>query len=194
MEKFADMSLDAFTAALASKEAVPGGGGAAGLAGALAAALGAMVCSLTSGKKKYAEYEADIAAALEKLELTRKYMLRLVDEDAKAFQPLQKYLSLPKDDPERAAHMDSALRVACFIPTEVLYTAAQTAEVLRSLADKGAKGAISDVGVGLELCRAAMRAARLSILINAAGMEDEVFAMSSTAPSSTRDSPQWKRG
>ena len=175
MEKFADMSLDAFTAALASKEAVPGGGGAAGLAGALAAALGAMVCNLTSGKKKYAEYEADIAAALEKLELTRKYMLRLVDEDAKAFQPLQKYLSLPKDDPERAAHMDSALRVACFIPTEVLYTAAQTAEVLRSLADKGAKGAISDVG--LELCRAAMRAARLSILINAAGMEDEVFAM-----------------
>ena len=116
MEKFADMSLDAFTAALASKEAVPGGGGAAGLAGALAAALGAMVCNLTSGKKKYAEYEADIAAALEKLELTRKYMLRLVDEDAKAFQPLQKYLSLPKDDPERAAHMDSALRVACFIP------------------------------------------------------------------------------
>ena len=112
MEKFADMSLDAFTAALASKEAVPGGGGAAGLAGALAAALGAMVCNLTSGKKKYAEYEADIAAALEKLELTRKYMLRLVDEDAKAFQPLQKYLSLPKDDPERAAHMDSALRVA----------------------------------------------------------------------------------
>lgn len=177
MEEFADMSLDAFTAALASKEAVPGGGGAAGLAGALAAALGAMVCNLTSGKKKYAEYEADIAAALEKLELTRKYMLRLVDEDAKAFQPLQKYLSLPKDDPERAAHMDSALRVACFIPTEVLYSAAQTAEVLRSLADKGAKGAISDVGVGLELCRAAMRAARLNILINAAGMEDEVFAM-----------------
>ena len=60
---------------------------------------------------------------------------------------------------------------------KVLYTAAQTAEVLRSLADKGAKGAISDVGVGLELCRAAMRAARLNILINAAGMEDEVFAM-----------------
>ena len=73
--------------------------------------------------------------------------------------------------------MDSALRVACFIPTEVLYSAAQTAEVLRSLADKGAKGAISDVGVGLELCRAAMRAARLNILINAAGMTDEVFAM-----------------
>lgn len=177
MEKFAEMKLDAFTEALASKDAVPGGGGAAALAGALAAALGSMVCNLTTGKKKYAEYEADIASALEKLELTRKYMLRLIDEDAKAFAPLKKYLSLPADDPERAAHMDSALRVACFIPTEVMYTAAQAAETLRSLADKGAKGAISDVGVGLELCRAAMRAARLNILINAAGMTDDVFAM-----------------
>lgn len=177
MEKFAEMKLDAFTEALASKDAVPGGGGAAALAGALAAALGSMVCNLTTGKKKYAEYEADIASALEKLELTRKYMLRLIDEDAKAFEPLKKYLSLPADDPERAAHMDSALRVACFIPTEVMYTAAQAAETLRSLADKGAKGAISDVGVGLELCRAAMRAARLNILINAAGMTDDVFAM-----------------
>lgn len=177
MEKFAEMKLDAFTEALASKDAVPGGGGAAALAGALAAALGSMVCNLTTGKKKYAEYEADITSALEKLELTRKYMLRLIDEDAKAFEPLKKYLSLPADDPERAAHMDSALRVACFIPTEVMYTAAQAAETLRSLADKGAKGAISDVGVGLELCRAAMRAARLNILINAAGMTDDVFAM-----------------
>ena len=69
------------------------------------------------------------------------------------------------------------MKPTCFIPTEVMYTAAQTAETLRDLADKGVKGAISDVGVGLELCRAAMRASRLNILINAAGMTDEVFAM-----------------
>lgn len=177
MEKFADMSLEKFTAALASKEAVPGGGGAGALAGALGAALGAMVCSLSAGKKSTAEHEDEINEALAKLELTRKYMLRLADEDAKAFEPLKKYLSLPRDDPERAAHMDSALRVACFIPTELMYTAAQTAETLRRLADIGVRGAISDVGVGLELCRAAMRSARLNILINASGMSDEVFAM-----------------
>ena len=177
MEKFADMSLENFTAALASKEAVPGGGGAAAIAGALGAALGAMVCNLSEGKKSAAGHEQELAEALKKLELTRKYMLRLADEDAKAFEPLKKYLSLPKGDPEREAHMDSALRVACFIPTELMYTAAQTAETLRQLADIGVRGAISDVGVGLELCRAAMRAARLNMIINAAGMSDEVFAM-----------------
>lgn len=77
---------------------------------------------------------------MKKLSLTRTYMLRLIDEDAKAFEPLRKYLALPKDDPARAEHMDSALRVACFIPTEVMYTAAQTAETLRSLADQGREG------------------------------------------------------
>ena len=40
MEKFADKSLNDFAAALASDAPTPGGGGAAALCGALAAALG----------------------------------------------------------------------------------------------------------------------------------------------------------
>ena len=136
-----------------------------------------MVCALSEGKKSCAAHAPYIAEAAEKLERIRKYMLHLIDEDGKAFQPLKKYFSLPKDDPERQAHMDSALRVACYIPTEVMYTAAEAAEILAGLAEKGVKGAISDVGVGIVMCRAAMRASELNILINAAGMRDEVFAM-----------------
>ena len=45
-------SVNDFTAALASKASVPGGGSACALAGALAAALGGMVGELTVGKKK----------------------------------------------------------------------------------------------------------------------------------------------
>ena len=52
-----DMTLCAFTGALASKAAVPGGGGASALAGALGAALGAMVGELTLGKPRYAAVE-----------------------------------------------------------------------------------------------------------------------------------------
>ena len=55
-----EKSLGAFAADLASKAPVPGGGGAAALAGALAAALGSMVCELTLGKKKYAQYEEEL--------------------------------------------------------------------------------------------------------------------------------------
>ena len=177
MDKFANMSINDFDAALASSAPAPGGGGAAALAGALAAALGSMVCNLTAGKKSYAQYEEDNQKALQHLEAARKHLLTLIDEDARAFAPLQKYLSLPKDDPERKAHMDAALRVACYVPTDVLYTCEDVAGLLAPLAEHGLRGAVSDVGVGLELCRAAMRAARMNILINASIMPDEVFAM-----------------
>ena len=177
MDKFAGMTITEFDDALASNAPAPGGGGAAALAGALAAALGSMVCNLTAGQKSYAQYEEDNQKALQHLEAARKHLLTLIDEDARAFAPLQKYLSLPKDDPERKAHMDAALRVACYVPTDVLYTCEDVAGLLASLAEKGLRGAISDIGVGLELCRAAMRASRINILINAATMPDEVFGM-----------------
>lgn len=177
MDKFAGMTITEFDDALASNAPAPGGGGAAALAGALAAALGSMVCNLTAGKKSYAQYEEDNQKALQHLEAARKHLLTLIDEDARAFAPLQKYLSMPKDSPERREHMDAALRVACYVPTDVLYTCEDVAGLLASLAEKGLRGAISDIGVGLELCRAAMRASRMNILINAAAMPDEVFGM-----------------
>ena len=49
-----------FVTVLASNEPAPGGGGAAALVGAIGTALGNMVGSLTVGKKKYAEVEAEI--------------------------------------------------------------------------------------------------------------------------------------
>ncbi|MEG2214822.1 MAG: cyclodeaminase/cyclohydrolase family protein [Oscillospiraceae bacterium] len=177
MEKSSDKSLSDFTAALASAEPTPGGGGACAYAASMAAALGCMVCNLTIGKAKYAAVQDDVKALLEQLEATRKYMISLIDEDAKAFQPLSKYMSLPKDDPKRREHMDSALRVACYIPTEVMYTCGETLGRLSELAEKGVKSAISDVGVAVELCRAALCASQQNIFINASLIEDEVFAM-----------------
>ena len=49
-----------FVTVLASNEPAPGGGGAAALVAALGTALGNMVGSLTVGKKKYADVEAEI--------------------------------------------------------------------------------------------------------------------------------------
>ena len=46
-----EMRLDQFLEQLASAAPVPGGGGASALAGALGAALGNMLGSLTTGKR-----------------------------------------------------------------------------------------------------------------------------------------------
>ena len=56
--------INEFLDVLGSSEPVPGGGGASALAGALAAALGLMVGSLTVGKKKYADVEDEIKAMM----------------------------------------------------------------------------------------------------------------------------------
>jgi len=61
-----ELTLYGFAEKLASKEGVPGGGGAAALAGALGAALGAMAANLTVGKPKYAHVEADLKNHAEK--------------------------------------------------------------------------------------------------------------------------------
>ena len=47
------LNCDEFLERLASKEPVPGGGGAAALGGAIGAALTSMVANLTVGKEKF---------------------------------------------------------------------------------------------------------------------------------------------
>ncbi|MBR4163490.1 MAG: cyclodeaminase/cyclohydrolase family protein, partial [Solobacterium sp.] len=53
-------TIQEFTKEAASKAPVPGGGGVSALAGSLAASLAEMVTSLTTGKKRYAQYEYEI--------------------------------------------------------------------------------------------------------------------------------------
>ena len=69
-EKMIEKSCADFAAVLASKAPVPGGGGAAALVGALGTALCSMVGNLTVGRKKYAQYEADVKRMLEKGSVT----------------------------------------------------------------------------------------------------------------------------
>ena len=57
---FQPVPCNEFVEVLASKAPVPGGGGASALVGAIGTALGNMVGSLTVGKKKYADVEAEM--------------------------------------------------------------------------------------------------------------------------------------
>lgn len=109
-----------FVEALASKAPTPGGGGASAYAGALASALASMVGNLTVGKKKYADVEERDAAEVVELDDTRAHLLSLIDEDARAFEPLAAAYGMPKDtDAERAAQsaaLQQALVGACEVP------------------------------------------------------------------------------
>ena len=165
-----------FAEKLASKDSVPGGGGAAALAGALGAALASMVGNLTTGKKKYAAFEEDIQRILKSAEEFRLQLLACVDKDAEAFAPLAKAYGIPKDDPTRVEVMEQALNIACSVPLEIIRLSVQTLALLEELVEKGSTLAVSDVGCGAAMCRAAAESASLSVYINTKTMQDRTVA------------------
>ncbi len=173
---FLNTSISDFTEVLASKAAVPGGGGASALVGAIGVALGAMVGNLTVGKKKYADVEEDMRADIEKAEAIRLEMLRLIDGDAEAFEPLSKAYGIPKDDPTRAETMEKCLRDACGVPMDIMRTACKAIDLIADFAAKGSALAISDAGVGVVFCKAALQGASLNVFINTKAMADKDYA------------------
>ena len=100
---FKSQTCEDFIEVLASKAAVPGGGGASALAGAIGIALGNMVGSLTVGKKTYADVEEEIIECKKQADEIAKEFLELMDKDAEAFEPLSKAYGLPKSTPEEIA-------------------------------------------------------------------------------------------
>ena len=95
-----DTTIGNFFDQMASSAPTPGGGGAAGLCGAMSAALTSMVCNLTVGKKKYKDVDAEMRAVLEKSEKLRDSFTKAADRDAEAFQALLDAWKLPKETDE----------------------------------------------------------------------------------------------
>lgn len=173
---FQEYKLNDFAEVLASKEAVPGGGGASAMVGAIGVALGNMVGSLTVGKKTYADVEEDMQAWMKQAESLRQELLEGMDADAEAFLPLAKAYSIPKDDPNRATVMEEALRMACAAPMDLMRTICASIDLLQGFAQKGSKLAISDAGVGAVCCKAALQGASLNVFINTKSMKDREYA------------------
>ena len=178
--EFTKGSCEAFVEVWASKDPVPGGGGASSLVGAIGTALGNMVGSLTLGKKKYADVQDDIIALKAKADALQMELLDLVQKDAEMFEPLSKAYGLPKETEEQKAEkariMEAALKDACSVPLLIMEKCCEAIELHKEFAAKGSALAISDVGVGVACCRAALLGASLNVFINTKSMTDKAYA------------------
>lgn len=170
------MSCGEFADALAAKQSVPGGGGAAALAGALGVALCSMAGNFTVGKPAYKSVEADVEYMLVRAEIVRSNLLALVNEDATSFKPLAQAYRIPKDDPTRKTRIEEATRGACQVPFKIMEQSVMAIELLEEMAEKGSSFMISDVGCGAALCSAALQAARLTVLVNTEALGDDPLA------------------
>lgn len=176
MHELTNLSCTAFAEVLASKAPVPGGGGAAALAGALGVALCSMVGNFTTGKKKYAAYEEDVQRLLAEGETLRARLLALVEADAKAFEPLSRAYAIPKDDPTRDAVMEEATLNAVQAPVEMVTCCGEALLLLEEMLEKGSRLLLSDVGCGALLCKAAMESAAINVFVNTGSLRDRATA------------------
>jgi len=174
-----DMSMEScrkFVEVLASDAPAPGGGGAAAIVGAIGTALGNMVGSLTVGKKKYADVEAEIIELKAKCDALQKELLDQVEADEINFLPLAKAYGIPKDDPNRDKIMDEATVIACSTPVKIMELCCEAIEHIAVFAAKGSRLAVSDAGCGAVCCKAALQAASLNVFINTKSLKDRVVA------------------
>lgn len=177
--KFSDKTCTEFVEALSTKAAVPGGGGAAALNGAIGAALGSMVCNLTIGKKKYAEHEDQVKSILEKTKEIEKDLVKMIDDDAKCFLPLAKAYGMPSETEEdkriKQETLETALKNACEVPIQIVKAAYEGIKLHEELLEIGSRLAISDVGVGVQSLRGALVGGQLNVLININSIKDSEY-------------------
>ena len=179
--RMSEAQIEDFLEKLSSDTPTPGGGGAAGLVAAIGTSLGNMVLSLTTGKKKYAEYQPEIETLTIRVTELTKELLSSMDKDAEAFTPLAKAYGLPKDTEEEIVHrdavMEEALTAAAEAPLAMMETIVEAMRLIERVAQIGSRLAISDAGVGIACCQAALQGASLNVFINTKMMKNRDRAM-----------------
>src|SRR3954470_7581177 len=150
----ANVTIDGFLTALAAKQPAPGGGSAAALAGALAAAMGEMVLNYSVGRKNLAQHEPELKSALAELTRARGLLLGLMAEDQQAYEALTAAKKLPESSATRQRDFDVALLASIRVPQAMGATALAILQLADSLVDKVNHYLLSDLAVSCELAMA----------------------------------------
>jgi formiminotetrahydrofolate cyclodeaminase len=182
-----DLSVTAFTEALASGAPTPGGGSA----GALAASLVAMVARNTAASPRFAERAEALEEIATEADARRRDLVALVDDDAAAFEQVMAAYRLPKETPEleetRRREIQGAYKSAVEPPLRLCDHALAVLGLAGRIARLGNPNAVSDAGVAALLAASALEGAALNVEINLASIEDETYcATSETTVRNTR--------
>lgn len=176
----AALTLARFLDELASEAPTPGGGGAAGVSGAMGAALVSMVANLTVGKPKYAEVEDQVKATLAKSEALRAKLTDAIADDVKAFDAVMAAYGLPRGTDEektkRSEVIQAALKEATDVPLEAARLCREAIDLSAEIAETGNLNVISDAGVAVQSAYAGLMSAALNVRVNAKSIKDRAFA------------------
>ena len=175
-----DSTVGSFLTDLGSDLPAPGGGAVSGLSGALGAALGRMVATLTLGRKKYESFSDHAAFAAEQLGKMVRTFSNLSDMDTEAYSGYIKAASMPKNTEEettaRREAMQNAIRNSADVPFQTLVACKQTLELIESLYGRSNTTCVGDLAAGATELSCAAKTAWLNILANLPYFSDRTAA------------------
>ena len=174
-----EMRMTEFLEELASDSPAPGGGSVSAMVAATGAGLAEMVCSLTMGKKRYADVEDEIKALGEELRDVRMELTDLIDRDTDAFNMVMDAVRMPKDTEERkkarADAMQEAFKKAAEIPLETAVAALRALRASSRVRQIGNRNASSDAEIAVMLCHDGIKGAALNVRVNLSSIKDGDF-------------------
>lgn len=165
-------TIRGFLDALGAKTPTPGGGAAAGLVGAVGAALGRMVVAYSAGKKSLAAHEPLLAASLDSLRATAARLVTLADEDAAAYAKVNELSRLPDTDPRRRDDWDAATRRSVDVPLSMIDQCVDLLGRLETLCGTSNPHLRSDLAIAAVLAEAGARSAAWNVTVNAPNLPE----------------------
>ena len=166
MPSIAEKSLRDVLDAFASASPTPGGGSACAAAAAFGTALLRMAASIAGvDQQSLARIEERLLAA--------------VDADAAAYRYVIAAQRQPQDTAGerglRAAAIQLALREATEVPLSIMRLSASALYEATEIATRARRSTVGDIGVAVELLRAATAGARLTIDANLGALTDAAY-------------------
>jgi glutamate formiminotransferase/formiminotetrahydrofolate cyclodeaminase len=175
-----NMNLRSFANETAADSPAPGGGSISAYVGALGASLGTMVANLSAGKRGWDDRLEEFSAWAEKGQQLKDALLRLVDEDTRAFNQIMAAFRLPKESPEekvaRKKAVQDAIRYAIETPLRTMELALASFNLCEVMVKTGNPNSVTDAGVGALCARAAVLGAWMNVKINTQSLDDKNLA------------------
>lgn len=163
---FSEKPVSVCNKALSDKNAEYGLGSAAAEAAANATALALLAVNSSDLS------DPAVAKAAQDLETLRTYFLRLIDEEIKCKEPLEKRLS----EGAAAAEIEGGYRTACVIIDEVLYSGVMMLEQLDRVSDKISAEGAAAAASAVYFVKTAMQSVKYLKAYYSTKMNEEVFA------------------
>lgn len=169
-DSYRTLSLEQYTAKVASGLHVPGGGSVAALAGAFALSLGGMMANNSAQKRGWEQKLEHFSALAEQAQQLRARLLELSEEDSRAFSAVMTAIKMPrKTDEERRLReeaLSAAYHGAAQVPLQVLQRCQEALPLLEELQRNGNPNARMDLETGILLLQATAEAAWQFVKVN----------------------------